>query len=67
MGIVEILVKALMAMAMRLVGALTSTLVLEWAFWKLAQMLVDHTETPHDNAFLVKLKEVYEGNGEETK
>ena len=61
------MLKALLALGMKLLAALGSEILINWAFWKIAQVVVDSTETPHDNEFLEKLREVYESDRESTK
>lgn len=37
---------------------------IEWAFFNLAEKIVKSTATPHDDEWLAKIKEAYEGSKE---
>lgn len=37
-------------------GRVATQDVLEWCLFFVAQIIVDHTDTPHDNEFLAELK-----------
>lgn len=47
-----------------LVLSLISEKFLEWAFFNIAEKIVKSTETPHDDEWLAKVKEAYEGSKE---
>jgi len=57
---IQVLIKSLMSVGLKLLASLGSTKLLEWALWKVAHIIVERTDTPHDDAFLEKLKEAYE-------
>lgn len=62
---IQVLIKALLSVGMRLLAAMGSEKLIEWALFKIADVIVASTKTPHDDAFLEKLKEAYEqGNGD---
>jgi len=63
---VSVLLKALSAIILKLFAAMATEVLLEWLLFKVAKLIVDSTETKHDNEFLIKLKETYE-KGKETK
>lgn len=44
--------------------SLISEKFLEWAFFNIAGKIVKSTETPHDDEWLAKIKEAYEGSKE---
>lgn len=48
----------------KLVLSLISEKFLEWAFFNIAEKIVKSTETPHDDEWLAKVKEAYEGSKE---
>lgn len=50
---------ALKSFGIKLLWSLISEKMVEWMFFKVAQMVVDHTKTPHDDEWLEKIKESY--------
>lgn len=44
--------------------SLISEKFLEWAFFNIAGKIVKSTDTPHDDEWLAKIKESYEGSKE---
>ena len=57
---IALLLKALGTIVLRLIAAAATEELLEWLLFKAADVVVQSTETPHDNEFLVELKESYE-------
>lgn len=45
----------------QLLTSLASEKMIEWAFFKVAESVVKSTNTPQDDAWLDKIKEVYAG------
>lgn len=48
--------------ALKLLWSLVSEKFIEWSFFKVAEMAVSHTKTPHDDEWLAKIKEAYHGD-----
>ena len=44
--------------------SLISEKFLEWAFFNIAEKIVKSTATPHDDEWLAKIKESYQGSKE---
>lgn len=44
--------------------SMVSEKFLEWAFFNIAEKIVKSTETKHDDEWLAKIKESYEGSKE---
>jgi len=58
----QILLKALSTIALKVIATLASEQMLEWLLFKTAKVVTDSTKTPVDNEFLVEFKEKYEQN-----
>lgn len=43
----------------KLLTSLASEKMIEWAFFKVAESVVKSTNTPQDDAWLIKIKEIY--------
>lgn len=56
---IQVLIKALTALGMKLLATLATEKLLEWAFFKLADVLVKRTDTKHDDEFLEEVKKAY--------
>ena len=50
---------ALRMIGVKLITSFASEKFLEWLLFWVAQRIVDSTETPQDDEFLVKLREAY--------
>jgi hypothetical protein len=57
---IQILLKALGAILVKLFAAAASEAMLEWLLFKVAKVIVDSTKTPHDNEWFTKFKEEYD-------
>lgn len=57
---IEIIMKAVMSFGTRLFMSVATEKMIEWAFFKVAEEIVKKTETPHDDEWFAKVKEVYE-------
>lgn len=57
--LLDLFVKGLMAFGTTLLTRLCSKAMIEWAFFKIAQSVVETTKTPHDDEWLEKIREVY--------
>lgn len=55
----NLLILALKKLLTQLAISLISEKFLEWAFFNLADKLVQSTATPHDDEWLAKIKEAY--------
>lgn len=62
-----VLLKALTTILTRLLASMATEKLLEWAMFKVADAIVKSTKTAHDDAFLVKLKDVYNEQGNRNK
>lgn len=49
------------AIGTRLAYKLAGQKFLEWAFFKIAKGIVNHTKTPHDDEWYEKIEEAYYG------
>ncbi len=56
----QILLKSLSTIALKIVATLGSQQMLEWLLFKTAKMITDSTKTPVDNEFYAEFKEKYE-------
>jgi hypothetical protein len=56
------LAKGALTVLVKFVTAMASEQLMKWLFFRVAEEIVKRTDTPHDNAFLEKLKEQYEQN-----
>ena len=54
-----ILVKALLSVGTKLLASLATRELLEWALFKVADVVVESTETAHDDEFIKELKKSY--------
>jgi|TARA_Y100000310_G_C20696871_1_gene826335 hypothetical protein len=54
-----ILLKALTAVLTKLLASFATEALLEWVLFKIAHVIVEHTDTPHDDEFLVQLESIY--------
>ena len=58
--VIGLVVKGLTAFLTRLLVALASEQMIAWAFFKVAESVVESTKTPQDDAWLEKVREVYQ-------
>jgi len=56
---ISVLLKALQSIVTKLLAALATEVLLEWTLFKVAELLVAKTKTPHDDEWLAKFKESY--------
>lgn len=56
---IAILLKVLVTIGTKLLIAMGSEKMIEWAFFKIANAIVTTTKTPHDDEWLAKLTEAY--------
>lgn len=56
----QILLKALSAIVLKVIATLGSQQMLEWLLFKTAKMITDSTKTTVDDEFYVKFKKDYE-------
>lgn len=61
MGIGSAILKGFMAFGTKLLMTFASEKLIEWAFFYIASEVVKSTKTPHDDEFLEKAKQAYEG------
>lgn len=54
-----LLTKAVIGFGTDLLFKLASKPLIEWVFFRVAEGVVKSTETPHDDEFLAKVKEIY--------
>ena len=59
-AMVTALLKALGVIITRLFAAMATEALLEWLLFKVAKLIVDSTETKHDDEFLRELKKSYD-------
>lgn len=52
---------ALKSFGTKLLWSMVTEKMVEWMFFKVAQMVVSHTKTPHDDEWLAKIEESYNG------
>jgi len=52
-----------MKILLQVVGSLATKQFLEWALFWSARKIAAHTETPHDDTFVAKIEEAYNGAG----
>ena len=64
--IISTLLKALGAILLKLLAVVAAQDVLEWMLFRLAKVITESTKTPHDDAFVEKIKEVYEDGKQES-
>lgn len=57
---IQILLKALSTIALKVIATLATEQMLEWLLFKTAKVVTDSTKTPIDNEFLVEFKAKYE-------
>ncbi len=57
---IGILIKSFIGVGTRLLLSLGSEKLIEWAFFKVADVVVKNTKTPHDDEFLKELKKSYQ-------
>lgn len=57
---IQILLKALSTIALKVIATIASEQMLEWLLFKTAKVVTDSTKTPIDNEFLVEFKAKYE-------
>lgn len=55
-----VLLKAALAFLTRLAASMATEAMLEWLFFKVAGELVKRTDTPYDDEFYAKVKELYD-------
>lgn len=55
-----ILLKAGLAVLTKLAASLATEELLEWLFFKIVGDIVKRTDTPHDDEFYAKVKELYD-------
>lgn len=55
-----VLIKAGLSFLTKLAASLATEVMLEWLFFKVAGELVKRTDTPHDDDFYNKVKELYD-------
>ena len=60
--ITGLVVKGLTAFLTRLLVTLASEQMIAWAFFKVAESVVKSTKTTKDDEFLIKIKDLYNGN-----
>ncbi|QDH46604.1 hypothetical protein LAh8_73 [Aeromonas phage LAh_8] len=58
--IIGLFIKAVMSFGVKLLTTLASELMIEWAFFKIAEAIAKSTVTPHDDEWVQKIKQVYE-------
>lgn len=56
---IQILLKALSTIALKVIATLGTQQMLEWLLFKTAEIVTDSTKTPVDNEFLVEFKAKY--------
>lgn len=56
---IAILIKSLISVGTRLLVAMGSEILIEWAFFKVAETLAANTKTKHDDEFVDMLKRMY--------
>jgi hypothetical protein len=56
---IQVILKALTAIALQAISALGTKTMIEWALFKLADVAVNSTKTNVDNEWLAKFKEEY--------
>lgn len=56
----QILLKALSSIALKVIATLATEQMLEWLLFKTAKMVTDSTKTSVDNDFLEEFKKNYE-------
>lgn len=56
---IQILLKALSTIALKVIATLGTQQMLEWLLFKTAEVVTDSTKTPVDNEFLTEFKEKY--------
>lgn len=54
------LLSALGQFLIKMLTSLAGEAFMKWLFFYSAEVIVKQTDTPHDNAFLEKIKEVFE-------
>ncbi len=59
---IQILLKALSGIALKVIATLGSQQMLEWLLFKTAKMFTDSTKTKVDDEFYVKFKKDYENS-----
>lgn len=57
---IQILLKALSTIALKVIATLATEQMLEWLLFKTAKVVTDSTKTPIDDEFLVEFKAKYE-------
>lgn len=57
--IIELFTKGVTIFLTKLLTALASEKMIEWAFFQIAEAVVKSTATPQDDAWLQKIKELY--------
>ena len=57
---IQILLKALSTIALKVIATIASEQMLEWLLFKTAKVVTDSTKTPIDDEFLVEFKAKYE-------
>lgn len=60
--VIGLVVKGLTAFLTRLLVTLASEQMIAWAFFKVAECVVKSTKTTKDDEFLIKIKDLYNGN-----
>lgn len=58
--VIGLVVRGLTAFLTRLLVTLASEQMIAWAFFKVAESVVKSTKTPQDDAWLEKVREVYQ-------
>ena len=56
------LAKGAIAVLLKVITAMASEQLMKWVFFRIAEEIVKRTDTPHDDAFLEKIKQEYERN-----
>lgn len=60
--VIGLVVKCLTSFLTRLLVTLASEQMIAWAFFKVAESVVKSTKTTKDDEFLIKIKDLYNGN-----
>lgn len=60
-AILSVLGKATVAFLLKLIMALATEKFIKWLFFYVGEQVVKSTKTDHDDLFLVKIKEAYDG------
>ena len=61
------IVKGLIAVGTKLLIASCSEKVIEWGFFYIAEAIAKSTKTPHDDAFLLQIKDAYAVKNKDTQ